>query len=135
MALGLQGDCDSPASESGGVRQTKYPGIATILGQTVKKGKKYLIRVETHSVEVHRPLLSEVSAFCRGCGQTVEMIGFDAAVVGTGVNALRMIELIRSDEVHAVENDSGSLLICTRSLEPISLIGTGTNIQVSRMGG
>ncbi len=118
-----------------GVRQTKFLGIATILGQTVKKGKKYLIRVETHSVEVHRPLLSEASAFCSGCGQTVEMIGFDAAVVRSGVHGLRMIELIRSHDVHSVETQGGSLLICTRSLKRISVSGTGTNIEVSRMGG
>jgi len=110
------------------VRQTKFLGIATILGQTVKKGKKYLIRVETHSVEVHRPLLTDALAFCRGCGETVEMIGFDAAVLRSGVNALRMIEIIRSDEVHSVETQRGSLLICKRSLERITMSCTERKI-------
>jgi hypothetical protein len=118
-----------------GVRQTKFLGIATILGQTVKKGKKYLIRVETHSVEVHRPLGREATLFCSGCGEVVEMISFDAAVARSGVSGLRMIELIRSDQVHAVETHSGSLLICTRTLESISMAGTGTNLEISIVGG
>jgi len=94
-----------------------------------------LIRVETHSVEVHRPLGREATLFCSGCGEVVEMIGFDAAVARSGVSGLRMIEVIRTDEVHTIETQSGSLLICTRTLESISMTGTGTNIQISRMGG
>lgn len=118
-----------------GVRQTKFLGIATILGQTVKKGKKYLIRVETHSVEFHRPLGREATLFCSGCGEVVEMVGFDVAVARSGISGLRMIEVIRADEVHTIETHTGSLLICTRTLESISMAGTGTNIGISTIGG
>lgn len=94
-----------------------------------------MIRVETHSVEVRRPLGLEATLFCSRCGELVEMIGFDGAVGRSNVSGLRMIELIGSDQVHAVESQNGSLLICMLSLERLCILGTETNIQVSRMGG
>ncbi len=56
---------------------------------------------------------------CSTCRQKVELMNVDIAVSVTGIRTSELIRRTETNEIHAIETDSGHLLICARSVREL----------------
>jgi hypothetical protein len=57
-----------------------------------------------------------IRGLCPDCQMEVGMLSLDAAVTALGRGAFEIVTLIRRGSVHAVETETGHLLVCALSL-------------------
>ncbi len=57
---------------------------------------------------------------CPACRHDVELMNVDEAVSVTGIRTSELIRRTETNEIHAIETDSGHLLICARSVHELT---------------
>lgn len=84
--------------------------------------RKTLIRIETQSVTVVRPLHNSISFWCEVCGVTVQMVTPEYAALIAGTNPREIYRCIETRQLHFVEMQEGDVFICCVSLQDNSLV-------------
>ncbi len=74
---------------------------------TTKSFERYSIRVGSGKY---------ASGHCPLCREDVELITIDEAVSISGIRTGELIRRAEANDLHAIETDSGHLLICARSV-------------------
>lgn len=78
---------------------------------TTDSFERYLITVRSGNHAIGR---------CSTCRQKVELMNVDMAVSVAGLRTNEIIRRIETNEIHAIETDSGHLLICARSVRELT---------------
>lgn len=85
------------------------------------EAKKILITTERHEFFiVHEKTGERIYRNCPSCGREAEMITLDEAVSLTNKPTRKLLGLIESAAVHAIDSVSGHILVCRNSLSEIS---------------
>ena len=79
--------------------------------------KKIVIRTESQETFILQTN-SRGRAFgrCRQCDREVELLSLDLAVSASGIKTSELVRKIDRKEIHAIETESGHILICSESL-------------------
>ena len=79
--------------------------------------KKIVIRTESQETFILQTN-SKGRAFgrCRQCDREVELLSLDLAVSASGIKTSELVRKIDRNEIHAIETESGHILICSESL-------------------
>ena len=86
--------------------------------------RKILITTESHEVFVLRmDGQKHALGHCETCGREVEMLTLDHAVMQSNLRTSELVQVTESKKVHALEAESGHLLICKNSLEDFNNSG------------
>jgi hypothetical protein len=78
--------------------------------------RKIEIAFETTQIIVRRGSNKIVEAWCQACGEQVQMVGSEQAVLISGISLRQLVKQIEADQLHYRETEDGLLLICLASL-------------------
>ncbi|HEY2866598.1 MAG TPA: hypothetical protein VGJ02_05860 [Pyrinomonadaceae bacterium] len=80
------------------------------------RAKKILITTESHEVfTLHINAKNGAIGFCDKCEDKVEILSLEQAVLQTGIHTRDIVRLVDSQQIHAIETNSGHYLICSVS--------------------
>ncbi len=84
--------------------------------------QKTIIKIETHSLSVIRPLHSPVNFWCERCESVVTMVTPECAAEMVNKKPRAIYSHIETGELHFVETGEGEVFICCVSLQNNSLV-------------
>ena len=90
--------------------------------------KKILITTESHEVFILRIGERERAfGYCEGCGHEVEMLTLDQAVTECRIKTSDLVKMVVNQAVHALETQSGHLIVCDESIRALNYGPNGRN--------
>ena len=79
--------------------------------------KKILITTESHEIFVLRTdRRDRAYGHCRECDREVEIVTLDQAISISGIRTRDLVRMAEISEIHAIETETGHLLVCKDSL-------------------
>lgn len=78
--------------------------------------QRTVIRVETHSLSVIRPLQSSVNLWCERCEAIVQMFAPERAAEIINKKPRMIYRRIETGELHFMETQDGEIFVCSLSL-------------------
>jgi hypothetical protein len=78
--------------------------------------KRTIVRVETRSLSVIRPVRAAVNFWCGQCAAVVPTVTPEHAARISGSTPREVYRLIESGRLHFTETTDGQLLVCCESL-------------------
>ena len=96
----------------------RRPGRAEIMGKQVEQTKRRIeITVEKHRVVMLSNRNHSMRAWCRTCGEEVQMVTPDEAAQRCQVSTRTIYRWIEIGQLHFTETENGFSLVCHQSLE------------------
>jgi hypothetical protein len=81
-----------------------------------RKKKTTIVTIESHERTTLRHSPRSLVVWCEGCSADVSMISPNEAAVVARTDARAIFRDIEAGEIHFLEDESGTVLVCSKSL-------------------